>query len=116
MPWRCASVGRWHDRRPAAPARHPGERGSALSAGTDPGAPRDAYPAPMARGQEATHWSWRWASALWDDVVAGHDTDVSGGLLVLGWFGALATALVIRPAYRRALTDAHEIALRRARD
>jgi competence ComEA-like helix-hairpin-helix protein len=57
-----------------------------------------------------------WAGALWDDVVAGHDTDMSGGLLVLCWFGALATALAIRPAYRRALSDPQQRALRRARD
>ena len=57
-----------------------------------------------------------WAGALWEDVIAGRETDLSGGLLILGWLGALATALVIRPAYRRALTDPHELALRQARD
>jgi competence ComEA-like helix-hairpin-helix protein len=82
-----------------------------------------AWVGPMYAGARARRPLWLllglawaviwWTGALWDD---GPDSNVSGGLLVLGWFGALATALIIRPAYRRALTDPHEIALRSARD
>ncbi len=56
-----------------------------------------------------------WVGALMDDVV-GHDTDLSGGLLLLGWTGALATCLVMRPAFKRQLTDPGRAALEQARE
>jgi DNA uptake protein ComE-like DNA-binding protein len=68
--------------------------------------------APIYAGVKAKRTLWIALGLLWSLVViagfvfnaidgqAGHD-DLAGGLLIVGWVGAIATSFALRPAYLR---------------
>jgi DNA uptake protein ComE-like DNA-binding protein len=74
--------------------------------------------APIYAGIRARRALWVWAGALWCAIVlAGFvinsvttsgqhgNNDAAGGLIVIGWVGAIATSFMIRPAYDRQMSS-----------
>jgi DNA uptake protein ComE-like DNA-binding protein len=70
--------------------------------------------APVYAGVKARRTLWIALGLLWSLLIiaafvfngvdgrAGHD-DLAGGLLIVGWVGAIATSFAIRPEYRRVM-------------
>jgi DNA uptake protein ComE-like DNA-binding protein len=74
--------------------------------------------APVVPGIQLRRWTWIALGLCWcalvltggvGDDVAGLDDNVAGNLIVVGWIGALATALTIRPVYLREVSSAFRV-------
>jgi hypothetical protein len=77
--------------------------------------------APLIPGLQLRRWLWIALALLWSAVevvgwigAQGDDSQgglagAAGGLIILGWVGAAATGLAIRPAYLRAAGDPFRI-------
>lgn len=79
--------------------------------------------APAYAGVKARNRLWLALGIMWSVIVAAGwiaagstngDSGLAGGLIILGWVGAIATSLSIRPAYARQLGSSFDTALLRA--